>query len=629
MEIQNNGYFSDKIDIKKGVHQGGCCSSIYFLVIAEILAITLRENEQIEGITLQQVKNLLNQFADDMDIFSLCKESSLKAILEELDKFKYQSGFTVSYEKTTMYRIGSLRHSKAVMYDLDQIAWSNEDITVLGITIAHEDMTAKNYSVLIDKTKKLLGTWQNRNLSLIGKIQVVNTLVASLFVYKMMVLPRIPSDVVKKIDALVRDFIWNSRKSKIAYNILQNPKDQGGLNLVNLDKRDTALKATWPQVLYFEEDYEKVVYGTMRCNTIGRDIWRVTLLREDVRQLNLGPEFWRDVLESWCEYNFHTDFRIENQLIWYNSHIRIQNKPFFWKDVYQKGLRLVSQLFENQQFKSEEQVFNQYGLSSLRYNSLKVAIPTSWKQFCCETAAMTYMPLTPHTYDTIIVTGETQLSRKVYKSIAEDATLLRNKYYKWIEQLGLGSCGNIYEFGKRHTDVYKLTNIPKFRSFQYRLLQRGLVTNVLLCKWGIVNSSLCYFCKKGEETVVHLVYECDEVKILWEGIKVYLQERYPKQGIDINLKNVIFNDIAVEPMCKNAINCICLVTKQYIYSQKCLKKGLNVYELKGRIRQMEYIEKYIAVKNDKLETHQKKWANVVTSNQQNMGEFIDQYVQEM
>ena len=29
VQIQNNGHFSTKIDIKKGVHQGGCCSAIY------------------------------------------------------------------------------------------------------------------------------------------------------------------------------------------------------------------------------------------------------------------------------------------------------------------------------------------------------------------------------------------------------------------------------------------------------------------------------------------------------------------------------------------------------------------------------------------------------------------------
>ena len=128
VRIQNNGYFSDKIEIQKGVHQGGCCSSVYFLVIAEILALSLRGNQQIQGITIGQIKNLLNQFADDMDIFSMCNEGSIKAIHNELENFRKQSGFTVSYEKTTLYRIGSLRHSDAQLYSIDDYVWSNKDI---------------------------------------------------------------------------------------------------------------------------------------------------------------------------------------------------------------------------------------------------------------------------------------------------------------------------------------------------------------------------------------------------------------------------------------------------------------------------------------------------------------------
>ena len=55
VKIQNNGHFSDSIPILKGVHQGGCCSSIYFLVIAEILAMSLRENQEIEGIMSKEI----------------------------------------------------------------------------------------------------------------------------------------------------------------------------------------------------------------------------------------------------------------------------------------------------------------------------------------------------------------------------------------------------------------------------------------------------------------------------------------------------------------------------------------------------------------------------------------------
>ena len=156
VKVQNNGHFSSSIPIKKGVHQGGCCSSIYFLVIAEILALSIRANEEIEGISFKDIRNLLNQFADDMDIFSICTEKSIRAIYSELEAFKRQSGFTVSYEKTTLYRIGSLRHSNAQLYGLSQFVWSKEDISVLGVTIAHEDLEQKNYEDICKKAKSTL-----------------------------------------------------------------------------------------------------------------------------------------------------------------------------------------------------------------------------------------------------------------------------------------------------------------------------------------------------------------------------------------------------------------------------------------------------------------------------------------
>ena len=52
-----------------------------------------------------------------------------------------------------------------------------------------------------------------------------------------MVLPFMPKYIVKKIDNIIREFLWNKKKAKVAYSVLQNPKDHGGLNLVNLEKK--------------------------------------------------------------------------------------------------------------------------------------------------------------------------------------------------------------------------------------------------------------------------------------------------------------------------------------------------------------------------------------------------------
>ena len=390
VRVQNNGHFSEDIKVRKGVHQGGCCSSLYFLLIAEILAMTLRQDERIEGITIQQIRQLLNQFADDMDIFSICSQKSILAILSNLKEFYYQSSFTVSYDKTALYRIGSLRHSNAKMYNIDDFIWTNEDINVLGVTIAHEDLLAKNYLPLIGKVNTTLNAWYNRNLSLLGKIQVVNTLVASQFVYKQMVLPNMPSNIIKCIDNSIRNFIWNGGKSKIAYQILQNPKDLGGVNLVNIRSREIALKASWPQILSYENQYQLIVYSIMRCSRLGNDIWRCSLLDEDIHKMKFDRGFWRDILECWSKYNFLHNFRVENQVIWYNSRCRLAGKPFIWNDILDKGLKFVYQLFVNQQFITYEAAWEEFGLNKLRYNSLKKVIPSEWIKFYTTAADFSY-----------------------------------------------------------------------------------------------------------------------------------------------------------------------------------------------------------------------------------------------
>ena len=624
VKIQNNGHFSSTINIKKGVHQGGCCSSVYFLVIAEILELALRSNSQIDGITIKDIRNLLNQFADDMDVFTEGNKNSIAAIYEELDRFKYQSGFEVSYDKTTLYRIGSLRHSDAALYDLENYKWSNQDICVLGVTIAHEDVITKNYEPLVEKTRKILNSWGNRGLSLIGKVQVVNTLVASLYVYKMMVLPEIPKRIVKCVDNLIREFIWNGKKSKIAYSILQNSKKEGGLELVNLTKKDRALKATWPIILSQEIEYSTIVYSFMRCSPLNENIWRCSLSPDDVDILKIRNRFWEEVLRNWCEYNYYYKRRIDNQILWYNSRIRIQDKPFLWADCKENGLVYVHQLFQGSSFKSEEDVMREFGLTRMRYNGIKAALPKEWKNYFMQTVKTEYLPLYPHNYDYWLLRKGKGLSSHVYKYMAEDVLLIHNKFLKWKQDLGPSYSDGLVEYGLKHMDIYRVTNIVKYRSFQYRLLQRGLVTNIQLYKWGVVDSELCSFCNLEQETLMHLFCRCTEVQDLWKKVFSYCREQFNIE-LQFNEEAVIFNNLVKNKL--SAVNFVCLVVKQYIYRQRCLKKNLCFQSLKGIIQYLRNIEKYIAIKNGKIVKHVKKWQQV--PNHEPINEYLLLYMDQV
>ena len=542
--------------------------------------------------------------------FSMATRESITNIYEELDRFKLQSGFTVSYEKTTLYRIGSLRYSNAQMYDLDQFIWSNEDINVLGVQIAHEDIIMKNYEKIIDKVKMALSAWYNRGLSLIGKIQVINTLVASLFVYHMMVLPRIPTIVVKRVYNIFRDFIWNGKKAKISLSILQNPKKEGGLDLVDLQKKDQALKATWPQILFKEKDYALLVYSLMRVSLIGDLIWKCSIKPEDVKELKIKSEFWSDVLRSWCAYNRYNNFKLENQIIWYNSDIKVQKKMIMWGDAYKRGLIYVYQLFESDNFKTHEKIEQEFGLSTLRYNSLKVALPQEWKVYFSQERG-DFLPLPPHNYSYWVNDPKDRLSKRVYEYMSDDRMLIHSKYIKWKMELGVQDefCNSLYEFSREHCFLYTLTNVPKYRSFQYRLLERGIVTNIHLCKWGIREDSNCTFCNQEEESLLHLFCTCNQVKVLWENFRQYVEEKYQITSLNLNPSEIVLNKIFV-PVRSHVVNFLCLVTKQFIYRQRCQGNNLTFPVLRNIFRRIEGIEKYIAIKNGRIGKHIKKWGYV-------------------
>ena len=139
----------------------------------------------------------------------------------------------------------------------------------------------------MEKAKQTLNSWTNRGLSLIGKVQVVNTLIASLFVYKMITLPSMTKNMVKNIENIIREFLWNKGKPKFSLKILQNSKAEGGLNLVNLKAKDKSLKATWPSILHKEEEYSKLVYEIMRTTKIQENIWRCNLNTKDIDNMKI------------------------------------------------------------------------------------------------------------------------------------------------------------------------------------------------------------------------------------------------------------------------------------------------------------------------------------------------------
>ena len=165
-----------------------------FLLLIEVLTIKIKENPKIEGVEVKGLKFLMSMFADDLDLFLKFKESAWQETMRVFSNFENLTGMKISYEKTSIYRIGSLQNSNARFFSNRKVNWINTPLNILGIYVSHDwdECLKLNYEPLITKTRDILNVWKLRNLTLLGKIQIVNSLIASLFVYRMNVLPQIP-----------------------------------------------------------------------------------------------------------------------------------------------------------------------------------------------------------------------------------------------------------------------------------------------------------------------------------------------------------------------------------------------------------------------------------------------------
>ena len=72
----NNGLCSHYFHINRGVREGDPLSPYLFITAVEILAIAIRNQENIKGITIDGVENKLLQLADD---------TTSTAVLSDLD----------------------------------------------------------------------------------------------------------------------------------------------------------------------------------------------------------------------------------------------------------------------------------------------------------------------------------------------------------------------------------------------------------------------------------------------------------------------------------------------------------------------------------------------------------------
>ena len=155
------------------------------------------------------------------------------------------TGLTVNYDKTLIYRIGSLAHSDAKLYTSKEFTWTNDSFNLLGIQIMNDNDEILNYLPVIEKMQGVLQNWSKRNLTLMGRVLIVNTLCESLFVYKLAVTADLSNRLIKIIEQIICDYLWSNPRAHISKRTLQKSKGSSGLRLFDVSAKQKELKIAW------------------------------------------------------------------------------------------------------------------------------------------------------------------------------------------------------------------------------------------------------------------------------------------------------------------------------------------------------------------------------------------------
>ena len=253
-----NGIISEPYTVKRGVRQGDPISCFLFNLGIEPLACMIRTDKNISGYNIPGTNEqlIINLFANDTVLY-LNEHDTLQTTTQILDKWCEASGAKFNKEKTEIIPIGTKTHRDKVIQTRkinqeDQpigadvhIAKDGEAIRSLGAWVGNVAEDKTPWETIMDKINKSLRMWSNTGPSIFRKKLIAQAVVGgrTQFITKAQ---GMPENIVETLTNAIKNFIWDDAPNpRLALTMLQDRKDKGGIELLNLKHRNDAIELVW------------------------------------------------------------------------------------------------------------------------------------------------------------------------------------------------------------------------------------------------------------------------------------------------------------------------------------------------------------------------------------------------
>ncbi|WVZ51479.1 hypothetical protein U9M48_002624, partial [Paspalum notatum var. saurae] len=247
---QNGSYFQTR----KGLRQGDPLSPILFNIVVDMLSIIINRAKvegKVNGVIPHLVEDGLSilQYADDTVIFldhNLEKAKNMKVLLCVFEKL---SGLKINFSKSEIFCFGQAKECENAYSKLFGCRSGSFPFRYLGLLMHYRKLRNSGRKHIEERFKKCLIGWKGKLLSVGGRLVLINSVLSSLPMF-MLSFFAIPKGVLRKLDYFrSRFFRQNDQHKKkfhlIKWDHIRQPKEQGGLGIIDLKVQNKCLLSKW------------------------------------------------------------------------------------------------------------------------------------------------------------------------------------------------------------------------------------------------------------------------------------------------------------------------------------------------------------------------------------------------
>ena len=613
-QVQLNGHLSSAYVIQRGLRQGCPLSCYLFLLSAEPLAEMIRQNRKISGLTFNHTEIKISSYADDTIMMLDGSPQSLRECMKCVNIFQEASGLHLNRNKTQAVWIGARSSRKDTICPEIDIQWTTGPLEYLGIKLnaTGNDLAQLNYPDKINKVKQRLNIWHAQDLTGYGKTHLLRTEALSQLVYTMTVIEKPTLRDLKEINTLLFKFIWNNKRDTVKRSILKSRHSIGGLKVPDPSIQADSLKAIWIKKSLDDRCNAKwkAVMKDKLLLTPNVSIFQCKMSKQQAMK-HFDSHFWAETYEAWSKAHAHQAICASDalaEILWKNKEMCLEEKGIMpVKSLMREGVIKIGDLynFMERRFMTPSELSLKYQTGNfLTWHSMLSAIPCRLRD-----AINRERPKHPHEIKPPVFLGEFRSKSKpckwVYKELLQlsEKREITKQQSKWQDEIN-DKCIN---WEKTYTEMYSVTNDFELRWFQYRLLQRFLLTNRLLYLYKLIDKDECPDCPGISETYAHLFWHCHQAQHFWTQVKSF----FGLKG-DLNLRVIITGIYSWrEEHSPRAIALCLLLAKRYLWRSRRAAQSPCIQEFVPILTKYVRTERYVAINEGKVEEFSNMWSKVL------------------